>query len=138
MSNPPAARSGRLPPYREAPDDAPLAQAACPWFALILFVIAFTGAVTQATALLDTPPSAATASSPILAGAGKPAGEKRTAMGGWNHWFKKLHSGELLGPVGIALNLAGGLALLFFAGSGVWMYLTMWLRRRRSRRLRAR
>jgi uncharacterized iron-regulated membrane protein len=104
-----------------------------PWFAFILLVIAFTGAVTQATALLDTPPAKATAP---LAGAAKPASEKRTAMGGWNHWFKKLHSGELLGPVGIALNLAGGLALLFLAGSGVWMYLTMWLKRRRSRRLR--
>jgi hypothetical protein len=28
-----------------------------PWFALILFVIAFTGAVTQATAILDSPPA---------------------------------------------------------------------------------
>jgi uncharacterized iron-regulated membrane protein len=92
-----------------------------PWFALILFVIAFTGAVTQATAILDTPP----ATSPMP-----------SAIGGWNHWFKKLHSGESLGPVGIALNLAGGLALLFFAGSGVWMYLSMWLKRRRGRRLR--
>jgi uncharacterized iron-regulated membrane protein len=107
-----------------------------PWFALILFVIAFTGAVTQATAILDTPP-AKPATAPSTTGKIKaPKDEKRTALGGWNHWFKKLHSGESLGPVGIALNLAGGLALLFFAGSGVWMYLTMWLRRRRSRRLR--
>lgn len=109
-----------------------------PWFALILFVIAFTGAVTQATALLDRPPAKSAAASGGKADlAGIPRDEKRTALGGWNHWFKKLHSGESLGPVGIALNLAGGLALLFFAGSGVWMYLTMWLKRRRARRLRA-
>lgn len=109
-----------------------------PWFALILFVIAFTGAVTQTTALLDTPPAKSAAASGGKADlAGMPRDEKRTALGGWNHWFKKLHSGASLGPVGIALNLAGGLALLFFAGSGVWMYLTMWLKRRRARRLRA-
>ncbi|WP_245649221.1 PepSY domain-containing protein [Sphingomonas mali] len=109
-----------------------------PWFALILFVIAFTGAVTQATAILDAPPAKSVASVGGKAGrAGMPKEEKRTALGAWNHWFKKLHSGESLGPVGIALNLAGGLALLFFAGSGVWMYLTMWLKRRRGRRLRA-
>jgi uncharacterized iron-regulated membrane protein len=109
-----------------------------PWFALILFVIAFTGAVTQATAILDTPPAkAATAVAGKTDRTKMPKEEKRTALGGWNRWFKKLHSGESLGPVGIALNLAGGLALLFFAGSGVWMYLTMWLKRRRARRLLA-
>lgn len=109
-----------------------------PWFALILFVIAFTGAVTQATTLLDTQPTKETTVFGGKAASAKPSKEeKRTALGGWNHWFKKLHSGESLGPVGIALNLAGGLALLFFAGSGVWMYLTIWLKRRRARRLRA-
>lgn len=41
-----------------------------------------------------------------------------------------------MGPVGIALNIGGGVALLFFAGSGFWMYLTMWLTRRRNRRKR--
>lgn len=110
-----------------------------PWFALVLFVIAFTGAVTQATAILDAPPAKSSASIGGKTGrAGMPKDERRTALGGWNHWFKKLHSGESLGPAGIAINLAGGLALLFFAGSGVWMYLTMWLKRQRSRRLRAR
>ena len=38
--------------------------------------------------------------------------------------------------MGIALNVGGGVALLFFAGSGFWMYLTMWLNRRRNRRKR--
>jgi uncharacterized iron-regulated membrane protein len=59
-------------------------------------------------------------------------------MRSWNRWVKHLHSGESLGPVGIALNLAGGLALLFFAGSGFWMYLSMALRLRRGRRTRLR
>lgn len=109
-----------------------------PWFALLLFAIALTGVVTQATALLDTP-TAGTA--PAEAGAKRPvapAAGKRSAIGAWNHWFKKLHSGEALGPGGIALNLAAGLVLLFFAGSGFWMYLSMWLRLRRNRRSRAR
>ena len=109
-----------------------------PWFALLLFAIALTGAVTQTTALLDTSTAKAAmaatgAKDPVAAAVGK-----RSAIGAWNHWFKKLHSGEALGPAGIALNLTAGLALLFFAGSGFWMYLTMWLRLRRNRRSRAR
>ena len=110
-----------------------------PWFALLLFVIAFTGAVTQATAILDVPPvkSALAPADGAASGRGATAHEKRSAMGGWNHWFKKIHSGEALGPIGIALNLAAGLVLLFFAGSGFWMYLSMWLRLRRNRRRRA-
>jgi uncharacterized iron-regulated membrane protein len=110
-----------------------------PWFALLLLIIAFTGVVTQATAVLE-----AAAAKPAVISAWQvgrkcvPMLAKRSPAGAWNHWFKKLHSGEALGPVGIILNLAGGLALLFFAGSGFWMYLSMWLRRRRNRRLIAR
>jgi uncharacterized iron-regulated membrane protein len=108
-----------------------------PWFALILVVVAFTGVVTQVTSVLDTPvvvPSKAPmADKHRHSNAG---GEKRTPLGEWNHWFKKLHAGESLGPVGIAVNALSGLALLFFAGSGFWMYLSMWLKQRRNRRRR--
>lgn len=109
-----------------------------PWFALLLFLIAFTGAVTQATAVLDSPPARPASASAVRTGQPMQQREKRSTLGAWNHWFKKLHSGEALGPVGIALNFAGGFALLFFAGSGFWMYLSMWLRRRRSRSQKAR
>lgn len=114
-----------------------------PWFALVLVVVAMTGVITQVTSVLDTPASpqskATTAPSAIIEGKPrhvKAKGEKRTPLGEWNHWFKKLHSGEALGPVGIAINAASGLALLFFAGSGFWMYLSMWLKLRRNRRRR--
>lgn len=109
-----------------------------PWFALLLFAIALTGAATQATALFDTPAANAAAAGHGPRPATASAGEKRSPIGAWNHWLKKLHSGEALGPAGIALNLAAGFALIFFAGSGFWMYLSMWFRLRRNRRLRAR
>lgn len=109
-----------------------------PWFALILVIVAFTGVVTQMTSILDTPPAKVEMASGSAKHAhANGAREKRTALGEWNHWFKKLHSGESLGPVGIAVNLASGLALLFFAGSGFWMYFSMWLKLRRNRRRRA-
>jgi uncharacterized iron-regulated membrane protein len=43
-----------------------------------------------------------------------------------------LHSGEAFGPVGTAISIASSLALLFFAFSGIWMYLKMWRGRRRG------
>ncbi len=98
-----------------------------PWFALLLLLIAVTGLATQATDLLDSPP-------PRSAAAAAPA--PQSTMKSWNRWFKHIHSGETLGPAGIALNIGGGIALLFFAASGFWMYLTMWLNRRRNRRRR--
>lgn len=98
-----------------------------PWFALLLLLLAATGLATQATDLLDNTP-AKTVSTDVPAAPSE--------MKSWNRWFKHIHSGETLGPVGIALNIGGGAALLFFAGSGFWMYLTMWLNRRRNRRKR--
>ena len=42
-----------------------------------------------------------------------------------------LHSGKSFGPVGTALSILSGTALLFFAGSGLWMYAQMWRGRAR-------
>ena len=44
----------------------------------------------------------------------------------------QLHSGESFGPVGTAISLLSGAALLFFAFSGLWVYVAMW--RNRARR----
>jgi hypothetical protein len=103
-----------------------------PFFAAFLLLVGFTGIAIQATDLLDKPAKAiaapAIATSAMPATQGKP---KRTAMGEWNHWLKKVHSGEIVGGGGIAVNLLSGLALTYFAGSGLWMYYTMWRRRRR-------
>ena len=53
--------------------------------------------------------------------------------GEWNvGYLHHIHSGEEFGPVGVILSLASGLALLFFAFSGLWMYVQMY--RRRSHR----
>jgi uncharacterized iron-regulated membrane protein len=41
-----------------------------------------------------------------------------------------LHSGAAFGPIGTWISIASSLALLFFAFSGIWMYVTMWRGRR--------
>lgn len=46
-----------------------------------------------------------------------------------------LHSGESFGPVGVAISTLSGFALLFFAFSGLWMYIQMW-RNRAGRKLK--
>jgi hypothetical protein len=50
----------------------------------------------------------------------------------WVGFFHHLHSGETFGPVGTLISLFSGVALLFFAISGLWMYVQMW----RNRKLR--
>ncbi len=37
-----------------------------------------------------------------------------------------LHSGESFGPIGRAIGILSGLALLFFSVSGLWMYIQLW------------
>lgn len=113
-----------------------------PWFCAFLLLIALTGLGIEATDLLDRKPAEGAArtvpaGTAVLMAAPQvcpPAKSRRSELGQWNHWLKKVHSGEIAGPVGAALNLATGAALLFFAGSGLWMYATMAFRRRRVRR----
>ena len=53
--------------------------------------------------------------------------------GDWNVGFlHHIHSGEQFGPIGVILSIASGCALIFFAFSGLWMYIQMF--RRRSHR----
>lgn len=112
-----------------------------PFFAAFLMLLAITGAAIQVTDLLDrkdaatnTPHQASNASSGPTAGKSA-SGEARgrSALGRWNHWLKKLHSGEIAGVPGIALNVMTAVALAYFSGSGLWMYLQPRLRRRRKR-----
>lgn len=116
-----------------------------PWFAAILLLIALTGLGIELTDLaerkapappaghLARPAAEAFTAAGLPGPACTPAKPRRTPLGEWNHWLKQVHAGKVAGPVGAALNLAGGAALLFFAGSGLWMYLQMGLRRRRAR-----
>lgn len=48
----------------------------------------------------------------------------------WVGYLHHLHSGEEFGPLGTAISILSGLALVFFAFSGLWMYLRMWSHRR--------
>ena len=57
----------------------------------------------------------------------KPAANSAKA---WEGFLKDLHSGEEFGPLGTALSILSGLALIFFAVSGLWMYVRMWSHRR--------
>ena len=40
-----------------------------------------------------------------------------------------LHGGESFGPLGIAISIMSGLALVFFSFSGLWLYIQMWRHR---------
>ena len=59
---------------------------------------------------------------------------KRTPKPGeWNVGFlHHIHSGEEFGPVGVTVSILSGLALLFFAFSGLWMYIQMFRARARA------
>jgi hypothetical protein len=52
--------------------------------------------------------------------------------GPWVSYLHHLHSGEEFGPVGTAISIMSGLALMFFSFSGLWLYIAMW-RNRASR-----
>jgi len=52
----------------------------------------------------------------------KPATPARWNVGYLHH----LHSGEEFGPAGVVISLLSGLALFFFALSGLWMYVELY------------
>lgn len=58
-------------------------------------------------------------------------GDPRSIIGTLHH----LHSGESFGPAGVAVLTMAGLAMVFFAFSGMWLYLQMW-RNRKDRSLK--
>lgn len=60
----------------------------------------------------------------------RPEGGMRSLVGTLHH----LHSGESFGPVGVAISVLSGLALMFFSISGLWLYVQMW-RFRQDRKL---
>jgi hypothetical protein len=55
----------------------------------------------------------------------KPSGSKS-----WIGFVHHLHSGETFGPIGTLIASLSGLAMVFFAFSGLWMYTRMWSHRR--------
>ena len=57
--------------------------------------------------------------------------------GGLKDFVMHLHSGEAIGFPGKVISVLSAMALLFFAFSGLWMYIQMW-RARNARGLRPR
>lgn len=53
----------------------------------------------------------------------KPAPDSAAA---WVSFFHHLHAGEEFGAIGTTLSILSGFALLFFAISGLWMYLELY------------
>jgi uncharacterized iron-regulated membrane protein len=108
------------------------------FFGIFLFWIAATGVLSQVAVLWPTGASEPSVASAPPAGfecpkgwrcmPPRPEGGMRSLVGTFHH----LHSGETFGPIGTAISLLSGLAMLFFAGSGVWLYVQMW--RNRARR----
>ena len=47
----------------------------------------------------------------------------------WVGFFHHLHSGEEFGTIGTIISILSGFALLFFAFSGLWLYIRMWRER---------
>ena len=51
----------------------------------------------------------------------------------WVSYLHHLHSGEEFGPAGVIVSILSGLAMVFFAFSGMWMYIRMWSHRRANK-----
>lgn len=85
------------------------------------------GTLIKAEAPKGPPPSAGAASDGQRRPPQTPA---RKLVGLLHH----LHSGESFGPAGVIASILSGLALIFFAISGMWMYVQMFLRRKGASR----
>ncbi len=109
-------------------------------FGVFLLWIAVTGVVSQIPMwgeMLggegdgDRPPAAASA---VPAGFKCPEGmicrPKPSGSKSWIGVVHHLHSGETFGPLGTLIASLSGLAMVFFAFSGLWMYTRMWSHRR--------
>ena len=120
-------------------------------FGLLILFIAVTGLLSQIGSLVNNggfedeareagerqaaATAAAAAATPAFAcPADMTCRPKRVAKPGeWNVGFlHHIHSGEQFGPVGVIISLLSGIALIFFAFSGLYMYIQMF--RRRSHR----
>lgn len=97
----------------------------------------------QAAALIppatahEEPAAATRPVAPFVCPADMTCRPKRQAKpGDWDvGLLHHLHSGESFGPAGTVISLLSGLAMVFFAFSGLWMYVRMW-RGRQTRALK--
>jgi len=111
-------------------------------FGLFLFFIASTGLLSQAADLWGSWGPSAQPTAAQVAIAQPPEGfvcpdewscsppSNATGIAAWKSFFHHLHSGEEFGLGGVIISIMSGTALLFFSGSGLWMYWRMWSGRR--------
>ena len=103
------------------------------FFGVFMLWIAVTGVLSHIGSLVNDQRRAA--APPVAAPAGFVCPETmfcrpKPAPGGWDlGLLHHLHSGETFGPVGTALAMLSGLALIFFAISGLWLYVRMFAAR---------
>src|SRR6476469_4904307 len=99
------------------------------FFGILILFIATTGILSQVGSLVNESRQAAAPPPAVPAGFVCPETmncRPKPQPGGWNvGLLHHLHSGEEFGPVGVALSILSGFALLFFAFSGLWMYIQM-------------
>jgi len=107
-------------------------------FGAFLLWISVTGVLSQVVPWFTPRPDPAVAAAAVPAGfvcpetlmcRPKPTGS--SIIGTLHH----LHGGESFGPLGIFVSVLSGLALMFFSGSGLWLYIQMW-RNRADRKLK--
>ena len=96
-------------------------------FGVLILWVAVTGVLSHAAALWPTDALRAKLPAGFVCPEGVRCRPDAPATGprAWVGFFHHLHSGETFGPVGTALAVLSGLALIFFAVSGLWLYLQM-------------
>jgi uncharacterized iron-regulated membrane protein len=99
-------------------------------FGVFLLWIALTGVASHITAIMAEGEPRPVAAAPAgfvcpetMTCRPKPAPD---SMRSWVGFFHHLHSGEEFGPIGTAIAILSGLAMVFFSFSGLWLYIQMW------------
>lgn len=102
-------------------------------FGVFLLWIAVTGVLSHVTALWPVSetariaPPAGFVCPETMSCRPKPSPD---SMRAWVGFFHHLHSGEEFGPIGTAIALLSGIAMIFFSFSGLWLYIAMWRNRK--------
>jgi len=115
------------------------------FFGIFLLWIAVTGVLSQVSVLWPSgaPDAVAKTAAAPPPGFVCPEGWRcmpprpQSGMRSLTGLFHHLHSGESFGPIGTAISVLSGLAMIFFSFSGLWLYIRMWTNRR-DRRLNPR
>ena len=107
-------------------------------FGIFILWIAVTGLLSQFGALYRDAQPQPVAAAPVgfvcpetMTCRAKPDPDSASA---WVSFFHHIHAGEEFGPVGTAISILSGFALVFFAFSGLWMYYVMYRNRGRRHR----